>query len=415
MNRNFIKKYGTLLLLATGAGIIFQIPYIRETFYIPIQEGMNLTNKQMGMLNSGYSTMALASYFIGGLIADKFSAKKLLTFSFIVTGLLGLWFAQFPSYNTCRLIFVLLGISTIITYWSACIKATRMLGDSSEQGRLFGLQEGLRGVTNAILVFVMMMAYNHFADKVIGTQWAIRICALVVMGIGVLNWFFIDDTPPEAQSSSVKEVALGMWEAIKMPRVWILCGIVFSAYSLYGILGYLNTYISKIYGAPVEVAVTLGGVRYIIQAIGGITGGFLADKIGSKVKVIVTASLLLAISFMSYIFLPISNPLIPVIITNFILGLLLIYIIRSLYFAIIDDANIPVDKTGRVSGFVSFLGYSPDIFMYVMIGAWLDKYPGKEGFNRMFIYASVMSLLCVVFALILGSIRKKDALKAGNI
>jgi len=413
MNREFIKKYGTLLLLATGAGIIFQLPYIRETFYIPIQEGMNLTNKQMGMLNSGYSTMALVSYFIGGLIADKFSAKKLLTFSFLFTGILGLWFASFPSYNVCRLIFVLFGISTIITYWSACIKATRMLGDSSEQGRLFGLQEGLRGLTNAILVFFMMLAYNHFADKVIGTQWAIRVCAFVVIGIGVLNWIFIDDTPPEAQATSVKEVALGMWESIKLPRVWILCGIVFSAYSIYGMLGYLNTYISKVYGAPVEVAVTLGGVRYIIQAFGGIIGGFLADKIGSKVKVIVSAAFLLGLSFLSYILFPISNPLIPVIISNFILGLLLIYIIRSLYFAVIDDANIDVGKTGRVSGFVSFLGYTPDIFMYVMIGNWMDKFPGKEGFNMMFVYAILMAVACIAFALALGYIRKKDAQKAG--
>ena len=48
MNKSFIKKYGTLLLLAAGAGIIFQLPYIRETFYVPIQNAMNLTDAQMG-------------------------------------------------------------------------------------------------------------------------------------------------------------------------------------------------------------------------------------------------------------------------------------------------------------------------------------------------------------------------------
>ena len=79
MNKAFIKKYGTLLLLATGAGIIFQLPYIRETFYVPIQNAMNLSNAQMGLLSSGYATMSLFSYFIGGIIADKFSARKLLT------------------------------------------------------------------------------------------------------------------------------------------------------------------------------------------------------------------------------------------------------------------------------------------------------------------------------------------------
>ena len=120
MNKAFIKKYGTLLLLAAGAGIIFQLPYIRETFYVPIQNAMNLTNAQMGMLSSGYATMATISYFIGGAIADKFSARKLLTFSFLATGVLGLWFSTFPGYNISRLIFILMGVSTIITYWSAC-------------------------------------------------------------------------------------------------------------------------------------------------------------------------------------------------------------------------------------------------------------------------------------------------------
>ena len=91
MNKSFIKKYGTLLLLAAGAGIIFQLPYIRETFYVPIQNAMNLTDAQMGMLSSGYATMATFSYFVGGIVADKFSARKLLAFSFIATGILGLY------------------------------------------------------------------------------------------------------------------------------------------------------------------------------------------------------------------------------------------------------------------------------------------------------------------------------------
>lgn len=84
MNKAFIKKYGTLLLLAAGAGIIFQLPYIRETFYVPIQNAMNLTNEQMGLLSSGYAAMATLSYFVGGIIADKFSARK--TFNLFIFG-----------------------------------------------------------------------------------------------------------------------------------------------------------------------------------------------------------------------------------------------------------------------------------------------------------------------------------------
>ncbi|MGX8701063.1 MFS transporter [Clostridium sp. KNHs216] len=414
MNKAFIKKYGTLLLLAAGAGIIFQLPYIRETFYVQIQNAMQLTNEQMGLLSSGYASMALLSYFVGGMIADKFSARKLLTFSFITTGILGLWFSMFPGYNVCRIIFVLMGISTIITYWSACIKATRMLGSSEEQGRLFGLQEGLRGIMNALLVFGMMAAYNHFADKVLGAQWAIRVCAIVVIIIGVLNWFFIEDTKREENSEGILDIAKGMLHAMKLPRVWVICAIVFTAYSIYGMLGYLNTYCVKVYGAPESVGTTLGAFRYVIQAIGGVLGGFLADKIGSRIKVIIGSAVLFIASFLGFLVLPESAAVLNVVIVNFIFGLFIIYVVRSMYFAIIDDAHLPVNSTGRVSGFVSFLGYSPDIFMYTMIGSWMDANPGKAGYNMMFVYALVMAALCCVFAFVLFRIVKKDEKKAGS-
>lgn len=409
MNRAFIKKWGTLLLLATGAGIIFQLPYIRETFYVPIQKAMNLTNAQMGTLSSGYATVATFSYFVGGIIADKFSARKLLTFSFLITGVLGLWFSFFPGYQISRIIFILMGVSTIITYWSAAIKATRMLGDSSEQGRLFGWQEGLRGLTNALLVFLMTWVYTQFADTVLGTAWAIRTCAITVIIIGILNWFIIKDTKTESQNEPIGKNIMGLLSSLKMPRVWILVGIVFFAYSMYGLLGYINTYAINVYGLSVAGGATLGGTRYLVQACGGIIGGIVADKIGSRLKVIIGGSALLTISWALFLILPASKSLLLAVVINFLFGLFFIYVIRSQYFAVIDDAGIPVDKTGRVSGIVSAIGYLPDVFMYTMVGGWFDTHPGKAGFDMMFIYAIIMGLMCIVFSLLLALVirRKK--------
>ncbi|MGM0216836.1 MFS transporter [Enterococcus sp. AZ109] len=408
MNKAFIKKYGTLLLLAAGAGIIFQLPYIRETFYVPIQKAMNLTNAQMGMLSSGYATMASFSYFIGGIVADKFSARKLLTVSFLATGVLGIWFSTFPSFNTARLIFVLMGVSTIITFWSAMIKATRMLGDSSEQGRLFGLQEGLRGILNALLVFGMSAVYGRFADEILGTAWAIRTCAIVVIILGILHWFIIEDTEEAEDAESLKEVIIGTFQQLALPRVWLLVAIVFFGYSLYGIFGYINTLAINVYGLSVAGGANLGGARYIIQAFGGIIGGLIADKIGSRLKVIIGGAVLTAASYGLFLVLPENTALLSIVLANFVAGMFFIYIIRSQYFAIIDDAGIPVSRTGRVSGIVSCLGYMPDIFMYTMIGGWLDNNTGKTGFNMMFIYAIVMAAGCVVTSLILAKVIKKD-------
>ena len=407
MNKAFIKKYGTLLLLATGAGIIFQLPYIRETFYVPIQNAMNLSNAQMGLLSSGYATMSLFSYFIGGIIADKFSARKLLTFSFIATGALGLWFSTFPGYTISRVIFVLMGISTIITYWSACIKATRMLGTEEEQGRLFGLQEGLRGIMNALLVFGMTAAFTHFADEVAGASAAIKVCSIVVIIIGILNFIFIEDTKKEENSESFIEVTKGMFKALLIPRVWLLVAIVFTAYSVYGLIAYATTFAQKFYGSSAASAATLGGIRYLIQGAGGIVGGFLADKLKSRFKVIIGGCIGLALSFGLFIVVPSKASLCVMVVANFFVGLFFIYAVRSQYFAVHDDAGIPLNMSGRVSGIASCLGYTPDIFMYTLVGSWMDNY-GRTGYNMKWAYAMVAAVLCAIITFILSRIVKKE-------
>ena len=407
MNKAFIKKYGTLLLLATGAGIIFQLPYIRETFYVPIQNAMNLSNAQMGLLSSGYATMSLFSYFIGGIIADKFSARKLLTFSFIATGALGLWFSTFPGYTLSRVIFVLMGISTIITYWSACIKATRMLGTEEEQGRLFGLQEGLRGIMNALLVFGMTAAFTHFADEVAGASAAIKVCSIVVIIIGILNFIFIEDTKKEENSESFIEVTKGMFKALLIPRVWLLVAIVFTAYSVYGLIAYATTFAQKFYGLSAASAATLGGIRYLIQGAGGIVGGFLADKLKSRFKVIIGGCIGLALSFGLFIVVPSKASLCVMVVANFFVGLFFIYAVRSQYFAVHDDAGIPLNMSGRVSGIASCLGYTPDIFMYTLVGSWMDNY-GRTGYNMTWAYAMVAAVLCAIITFILSRIVKKE-------
>ena len=394
MDKAAIKKWGTLLLLAAGAGIIFQLPYIRETFYPQIQSAMGPTNAQMGLLSSGYATMATLSYFIGGAIADRFSPRLMLTVSFIGTGILGLWFSTFPSFNTARLIFILMGVTSIITYWSACIKATRALGTAEEQGRLFGLQEGLRGIINAVVVFAMTGAY--------------AVCAVVDIIIGILNFIFIRDSEEEKNEKpeSVVELTKGLFKCLTIPRVWILVGIIFTAYSVYGLIGYVNTYAVNYYGLSATMGSTLGGIRYLLQGVGGIIGGILADKLHSRIKVVGGGAALLAISFALYLVLPVNASLVMAVIVNFVLGLIFIYAVRSQYFAIHDDAGIPMSLSGRVSGIASALGYAPDLFMYTLVGSWMDKY-GAAGFKMTWAYAAVAAVLCVLLSLLLSRVLKK--------
>lgn len=120
--------------------------------------------------------------------------------------------------------------------------------------------------------------------------------------------------------------------------------------SVYGLIGYVNTYAVNYYGLSATAGSALGGTRYLLQGVGGIIGGILADKIHSRIKVLGWSAAGLAISFVLYIILPVNASLVAAVIINFVVGLILIYAVRSQYFAIHEDAGIPMEKSGRVSG-----------------------------------------------------------------
>lgn len=63
---------------------------------------MNLVgeNKKYGMLTSIYGIANFLLYIPGGWMADRFDPKKLMVFSMVSTGALGLWLSTWPGYTT---------------------------------------------------------------------------------------------------------------------------------------------------------------------------------------------------------------------------------------------------------------------------------------------------------------------------
>ena len=90
------KKYLTIFIIASGTTVMYSLPYLKSTFYDPMRLALGLDHQQLGNLLSVYGILATILYFFGGFMADKFSAKKLMSFSLVSTGLLGFYFATFP-------------------------------------------------------------------------------------------------------------------------------------------------------------------------------------------------------------------------------------------------------------------------------------------------------------------------------
>ena len=140
---------------------IFALPFHLARFFRPIMlELFNLTPTQLGAAQGIYGIVAMLAYFPGGVLADRFSAYKLMSFALWVTALGGLYMATFPNYFQSCFLFGFFGISTILLFWGALIRTTREWGDKNSQGLAFGLLEGGRGLLAVILASLGVLLFQ---------------------------------------------------------------------------------------------------------------------------------------------------------------------------------------------------------------------------------------------------------------
>lgn len=376
------KRYLTLLILALGATAIYILPYLRWTYYDPLREALKLTHTQFGTLMSAYGIASMILYFPGGWLADRMSARKLLTFAFAATGVLGFFFAAYPPFNMCLIIYLLWGAIATLTFWAALIKATRELAGSSEQGSFFGLLEGSRGLLQTILSFVILALFNKLGGGVFGLTWAIYIISALNIIAAILTWFVLEDSKTIQPEASVLSDIV---KVIKMPVVWIISVVVLSNYSVYLGTTYLTPYVTEIFGATVAVSAFLAIVRnYVLQFLGGPVGGFIADKTGSTSRIVTYCYVIALVTMVLFFVIPGKPSLLYLLVVNMIVLAASIFAMRGIYFATMEEVNIPAALTGSVVGFVSMIGFTPDIFMNPLAGYFLDNFQGIAGYKYLF-------------------------------
>jgi hypothetical protein len=88
------------------------------------------------------------------------------------------------------------------------------------------------------------------------------------------------------------------------------------------------------------------------------------------------------------------------ILLNLTLTAIGIYAVRAIYFAVMKEARVPLGLTGTAVGIVSFVGFTPDIFMGPWMGHLLDKHPGEPGHQYVFLLLSLFALIGLITSII---------------
>jgi predicted MFS family arabinose efflux permease len=391
------QKYLGLAILAWGGTFIYQVPMLRYVLYDPLREGLGLDHTQFGDLQAWYGYLATATYFPGGWLADRISARKLLTFSFLATALLSFWFATFPGYGALVAIHALWGVTTTLTFWAAMLRACKDMAASDEQGKFFGLLEGGRGLSNLIGTTVALFFFSLIADQVVGVKAAILIKAGGCLLAAIMSWFFFKD-PIELTPgpSLLKDIVA----TLKSPLVWALSLIVFCCYTAFTVGSYMNPYLTGVSGLKATTAGFLTTAwLYAGQFAAAPVSGLMSDRYG-RPKFMTICFGLLVLLYLVIIVVP-GTPAMAVFTTvSFICFYLAIYAIRGIYFSVMEDLRIPATIAGSAVGMASVIGFTPDFITFKLAGPILDKYPGAAGYKYLFtggaVVAAVGLVICVL-------------------
>jgi len=389
-----------------AAESIYILPYVLARVFRPtFLDVFNLTNLELGGLFSIYGVVAFFSYLFGGVLADRYSPRKLLSISLIFTSLGGLIMMTYPSYLIMQLLFAYWGFTTVFIFWAPMLKATRAIGGVKMQGKTFSFLDGGRGVVASsigligVLIFSILITEDvsslTLSEKQEVFKYVIGASSLIVFIIGIVVYAYLKiELKDDEKIGNIKSLL----ELAKLKSVWLISFIILCAYMGYKITDVYSLYASEVMLFDEINAARVGALQQYLRPIVCISVAFFTDKNGNINNILIGFFVMMlgSILFASGLIKVSMNIL-------FFISLIIVatgtYAIRGLYFSILKDGKIPYILSGTAIGLISIVGYSPDIFATPLYGYLLDNFPGIRGHQYVYLILFISSIVGIYVSL----------------
>lgn len=389
-----MSRYLLMVTLVFAGEIIFGLPFHTARFFRPtLLESFGFTNTQLGDVFAVYGIMAMIAYFPGGALADRFSARFLLTLSLVATGVGGFYMATYPGAWGMALLYGYWGITTVLLFWAALIRATREWGGTVSQGRAFGILEGGRGVAAALFatIGVVVLAWGLPDNAMLASdeerrsafRAVILLYSFAALVTAVFTWFLIP--PAKHAGDSSQSLFHGAAVVTTRPLVWAHAAVIICAYCGYKGLDNYSLYAVQVLGMDEVEGAKLAAYGAYVRPFAAVSAGLIADRWSAGRTIGVCFFVLLFSYAMLSMALPDGAGL-TLIYANIFVSFFAVFGLRGVYFALLEENHTPPFLTGAVTGMVSFVGYTPEIFFTPITGRILDASPGVVGHQNYFLF-----------------------------
>ena len=423
-----LKSIFTIILLILAGEAVFILPFVLQRIFRPtFLETLAINNTEIGSCFSVYGIVALFSYLFGGPLADKFRPHILMSVALVLTACGGFYLASYPSIINLHILYGFWGFTTIFLFWAAMIKATRIWGGENNQGLAFGFLDGGRGLVAALFGSAGVLVFSIFLEKEVAFtslnerqeafKQVIIYASIAIAFIGILVFFFLRNLSEKAKLSELKQNEepkknLNLDDiktVLKFRSVWLLMIIILCAYFGYKMTDVFTLYANKVMVFDEVESAEIGTYLLYLRPLIGVTIGLLADRTRASLWLIVGFLLMLITSIIFALGWINSS---TTIFFAFSIGIMAlgVYSARTLYFAVLEEAKIPLAVTGTAIGLISVIGYTPDIFAGPLMGYFLDANPGAVGLQHTFGLMTGFSIIGFIAAIFLwkNNLKKSD-------
>jgi sugar phosphate permease len=415
-----MSRFLYMMAIILAGEMIFSLPFVIQRVFRPtLLKVFAIDNFELGLAFSVYGLIAIIAYFVGGPIADRFSARRLMSSALIMTAMGGIYYATFPKGASLKALYGYWGVTTILLFWAAMIKATRVWGGSQSQGKAFGILDGGRGLCSALLatltvsIFASLLPEQSSQASIEELSYALQYVMYITTGltviVAVVVWFCLPDELPnnshevskidetEVQNNHVHTAnQTDTWKrliiVLKNKAVWLQGLIVITAYCTYKSNDNIGLYAQDVFLFTDVDAAQLSTLSFWVRPFAALGAGFLGDKIGPSRGLIIGFSGL-TLAYIPPAFNLIDPSQIWLLYVMIMSTSVFVFGLRGLYFSIFEEAKIAPEVTGTAVGVVSVIGYLPDLFMGPLIGYLNKVYPGITG--HVYIYLFLFSA-CIV-------------------
>ena len=324
-----------------AAESIYILPYVLARVFRPtFLDVFNLTNLELGGLFSTYGIVAFFSYLYGGVLADRYSPRKLLSISLIFTSLGGLIMMTYPSYFIMQLLFAYWGFTTVFIFWAPMLKATRAIGGVKMQGKTFSFLDGGRGIVASSIGLIGVLIFSILITKDVSSltlsekqevfKYVIGASSLIVFIIGIVVYTYLKiELKDDEKIGNIKSLL----KLTKLKSVWLISFIILCAYMGYKITDVYSLYASEVMLFDEINAARVGALQQYLRPIVCISVAFFTDKNGNINNILIGFFVMMlgSILFASGLITVSMNML-------FFISLIIVatgtYAIRGLYFSV---------------------------------------------------------------------------------